>query len=51
MTIGTAGGDVETQVSLDTAFAYKQVIYEQAPGGVAWTQNLVESSTFGIIAR
>jgi hypothetical protein len=51
MTIGTAGGDVETQVSLGTSFAYNQVIYEQAPGGVAWTQNLVESSNFGIIAR
>lgn len=51
MTIGTAGGDVETQVPLDTAFAYKQTIFEQAPGGVAWTRNLVESSNFGIIAR
>jgi hypothetical protein len=51
MTIGTAGGDVETQVPLDTSFAYKQVIYEQAPGGAAWTRNLVESSSFGIIAR
>jgi hypothetical protein len=51
MTIGTAGGDVETQVALDTNFGYKQVIYEQAPGGAAWTRNLVESSNFGIIAR
>jgi hypothetical protein len=51
MLISTAGGDVETQVPLDTAFAYKQTIYEQAPGGVAWTQNLVESSNFGIVAR
>ena len=51
MTVGTAGGDVEQQVPLDTTFAYKQSIYEQAPGGVAWTQNLVESSSFGIIAR
>lgn len=51
MTIGTAGGDVETQVALDTAFGYKQTIFEQAPGGVAWTRNLVESSNFGIIAR
>lgn len=51
MTIGTAGGDVETQIALDTTFAYKQVIYEQAPGGVAWDQNKVESSNFGIIAR
>lgn len=51
MTIGTAGGDVEVQVPLDTAFAYKQTIFEQAPGGQAWTQNLVESSNFGIVAR
>jgi hypothetical protein len=51
MTIGTAGGDVEQQVPLDTTFGYKQVIFEQAPGGIAWTQNLVESSNFGIIAR
>lgn len=51
MTIGTAGGDVETQVTLQTSYAYKQVIHEQAPGGVPWTQNLVESSNFGIIAR
>lgn len=51
MTLGTAGGDVEVQVPLDTAFGFKQVIFEQAPGGVTWTQNLVESSNFGIIAR
>jgi hypothetical protein len=51
MTIGTTGGDVEVQVGLDTAFGYKQVIFEQAPGGATWTQNLVESSNFGIIAR
>lgn len=51
MTIGTAGGDVEVQVPLDTAFAYKQTIFEQAPGGQAWTRNLVESSNFGIVAR
>jgi hypothetical protein len=51
MTIGTAGGDVEVQVPLDTAYAFKQVIFEQAPGGQAWTRNIVESSNFGIIAR
>lgn len=51
MTVGTSGGETETQVALDTAFAYKQVIYEQAPGGQTWDQNRVESSTFGIIAR
>lgn len=51
MTIGTAGGDLETQVPLDTTFAFKSAIFEQAPGGVAWDQNKVESSSFGIIAR
>lgn len=51
MTVTTSGGTTETQVALDTAFAYKQVIYEQAPGGQTWDQNRVESSTFGIIAR
>lgn len=51
MTLGTAGGDVEVQIPLDTAFAFKQAIFEQAPGGVAWTQNTVESSNFGIVAR
>lgn len=51
MTIGTAGGEVEVQVPLDTAYQFKQQIFEQAPGGQAWTRNLVESSNFGIIAR
>lgn len=51
MTVTTAGGTTEVQVPLDTNFSYKQVIYEQAPGGQAWTRNLVESSNFGIIAR
>lgn len=51
VTIGTAGGDVEVQVPLDTNYGFKQVIFEQAPGGQNWNQNIVESSTFGIIAR
>lgn len=51
MTIGTAGGDVEVQVPLETNYAFKQTIFEQAPGGQAWNQNIVESSNFGIIAR
>ena len=51
MTITTAGGTAETQVPLDTNYGFKQAIYEQAPGGVTWTQNIVESSQFGIIAR
>lgn len=51
MTIGTAGGDTEIQVPLETAFAFKQTIFEQAPGGQDWNRNIVESSNFGIIAR
>jgi len=51
MTVGTVGGDQEIQVPLDTAYAYKQRIFEQAPGGQDWNRNLVESSNFGIIAR
>ena len=51
MTIGTAGGDVEVQVPLETSYAFKQTIFEQAPGGQNWNQNVVESSNFGIIAR
>lgn len=51
MTIATTGGTTETQVPLTTGFQYQQVIFEQAPGGVAWNQNRVESSNFGIIAR
>ena len=51
MTIGTAGGDVEVQVPLTTNYAFQQTIFEQAPGGVTWNQNVVESSNFGIIAR
>lgn len=51
LAIGTAGGDTEVQVPLETGFQYKQVIFEQAPGNVPWTQNTVESSNFSIIAR
>lgn len=51
MTIGTAGGDVEVQVPLETNYAFKQTIFEQAPGGQTWNQNIVESSNFGIVAR
>lgn len=51
MTIGTAGGDVEVQVPLETTYGFKQTIFEQAPGGQTWNQNIVESSQFGIIAR
>ena len=51
MTVGTAGGETEIEVPLDTAYGYKSRIFEQAPGGQEWNQNLVESSTFGIIAR
>lgn len=51
LTITTGGGSTEAQVPLDTSYAYKQAIFEQAPGGVTWNQNIVESSQFGIVAR
>lgn len=51
MTIGTAGGDTEVQVPLQTNYAFQQTVFEQAPGGQTWNQNLVESSNFGIVAR
>lgn len=51
MTIDVNATEVETQVSLTEAFKYHQAIYEQAPGGVPWTQARVEGSKFGIVAR
>ena len=51
MTIETAGGKVETPIALTTTFAFRTAMFEQAPGGVDWNQNRVESSEFGIIAR
>ena len=51
MTISTTNGSEEKTVPLTEAYRYRQAIFEQAPGGVAWNRNRVESSEFGIIAR
>ncbi len=51
MLIKTTAGEVETQVTLATSYAYKTAMFEQAPGAVPWNQNRVESSNFGIVAR
>jgi hypothetical protein len=49
--VGTSGGEVENQVALTEAYKFHNVVFEQAPGGVAWNQNRVETSQFGIVAR
>lgn len=50
--IGVDGGsDDEVQLPLTEAYRYYQANFEQPPGGGAWSQNNVESLTFGIIAR
>lgn len=51
LVVETSGGATEVQVPLDTAFKFQQVIFEQAPGGLPWNQNRVESSAMKIIAR
>lgn len=51
MLVKTAAGTTEADVTLTTAFQYRESIFEQAPGNVGWTQALVESSNFGIVAR
>lgn len=51
MTVSTTGGSLELQTPLTTGFLFKQTVFEQAPGGVVWNQNRVESSNFGIVAR
>lgn len=43
--------EVEQQVALTEAFKFQQSMFEQAPGGVPWTQARVEGSKFGIVAR
>lgn len=45
------GASSETQVSLDESYKYIQATYDQAPGNISWTQNIVESLYFGAIAR
>lgn len=51
LTVQTTGGTTETPVPLQTTYAYKTAVFENAPGNLPWTQNLVESSQFGIVAR
>lgn len=51
MTVDVNATEVETQVTLTEVFKYQQAIFEQAPGGVPWTQARVEGSKFGIVAR
>jgi hypothetical protein len=51
MLVSTTAGEVEAQVPLATSYGYKTAMFEQAPGGVSWNQNRVESSNFGIVAR
>lgn len=51
LTVLTTGGETETPVALTTTFAYRQAVYEKAPGNVDWNQNRVETSQFGIVAR
>ena len=51
MTVDVNATEVETQVPLTEAFKYQQAVFEQAPGGVPWTQARVEGSKFGIVAR
>jgi len=51
MLVETDGGSLEKRRPLTEAFRFHQVVFEQAPGGVAWNQNRVESSEFGPVAR
>jgi hypothetical protein len=49
--IGTQAGVTETQIPLNTAYGFKQAIFETAPNGETWDQNRVETSSMAIIAR
>lgn len=51
MLVKTTAGTTEVDVTLTTGFQFREAIYEQAPGSTGWTQALVESSNFGIVAR
>lgn len=51
MTMSTVNGSLEKTVVLSEGFRYRQAIFEQAPGGLPWNRNRVESSEFGIVAR
>lgn len=41
----------EKQITLIEANKYVQSTYETPPGGGSWTQNAVETATFGIVTR
>jgi len=49
--IDTGTNTSELPVPLTTGFLYQQAMFEKAPGGADWTQNTVESSQLGIVAR
>lgn len=51
LTISVGGQVQEVQQPLTESFAYYQMTMEEAPGGVAWNQNAVESSEFGVVTR
>lgn len=51
LSMGTAGGTEEVQIALTEAYKFHQAVFELAPGGVAWNQNRVETSMFGLVAR
>lgn len=46
-----SGTDSETQIALTESYKYLQATIETPPGGGEWSQNAVESATFGIVAR
>lgn len=49
--VKNAGGEVELPQELSETNRFYQAVFEEAPGGAAWTQNTVESVQFGIAAR
>lgn len=51
MTMVANEGETEIEVPLTTGFAYRQAVFELAPGDAAWTQDLVQASSFAIVAR
>jgi hypothetical protein len=46
-----SGTPSETQVVLTESYKYLQATLETPPGGGTWSQNAIESSTFGIVTR
>lgn len=51
MKIEADGQSEEVEATLTEAYKYHSVVFEQAPGSVPWTQERVENSKFGIVAR